>query len=294
MRITDIAAHGDALDHARGARRRIAMVVSGLMLILAAFWSAAPARAADFDHDYAAVGQLLKEHVRWIEGGVASQVDYAGFKRDRAALDTVLAGFSAVSQAEFESFDRDQRLAFLINAYNAFTIALILTEYPEIDSIKDLGGFFSSPWKKSFFTLLGQERTLDWIEHERIRAPGVYDEPRIHFVVNCASIGCPALRPDPVRASQLERQLQDSLERFLSDRSRNRYDARADELLVSKIFDWYGGDFEKGHQGIDSLRGLFAAHAEKLADDDTARGRIRERRVGIDFLDYDWSLNRAP
>ncbi|MEZ5660248.1 MAG: DUF547 domain-containing protein [Burkholderiaceae bacterium] len=259
---------------------------------LTLFTLSGPALSAGFDHDYRGFGELLAKHARWIGAGGASQVDYAGFKADSNALQAELASLSAVTPEQFAGFSRDQQLAFLINAYNGFTIALILTTYPDLESIKDLGSFFRSPWKKSFFRLLGDERTLDWIEHERIRADGVYNEPRIHFVVNCASVGCPALRPEPMRATTLTQQLDDSARRFLSDRSRNRYDPRADRLQVSKIFDWYGGDFAKGHQGIESLAAFLGRYAEQLADDESARSRIRAARVEIEFLDYDWSLNR--
>ncbi|MEZ5650554.1 MAG: DUF547 domain-containing protein [Burkholderiaceae bacterium] len=272
-------------------RQWLGRMMAGAWLALVV---ALPATAADFDHDYRGLGDLLARHVRWTDEGVASQVDYAGFKRDAGQLQERLDALSAVTPGQFESFTRDQRLAFLINAYNGFTIALILTEYPNLDSIKDLGSFFRSPWKKSFFSLLGAPRTLDWIEHERIRAPGVFDEPRIHFVVNCASIGCPALRPEPMKAATLEAQLADSTRRFLSDHSRNRFDPSSGSLQVSKIFDWYGGDFAKGHLGINSLTEFFARHAEQLADDPQARARVRAGTVGIEFLDYDWSLNRAP
>ncbi len=251
-----------------------------------------PATAlAAFDHGHAAWDRLLAEHVSWVRGGVASRVDYAGLQRDREALQAYLGELSAVSPEQFQGWSRDQRLAFLINAYNAFTVELILTEYPEIDSIKDLGGWFSSPWKQRFFTLLGEERHLDWIEHERIRAPGVYNEPRIHFAVNCASIGCPALRPDAFTAQRLDAQLQDSTERFLADRTRNRYAPEDNALEVSSIFDWYAEDFERGWLGIDSVRGFLAGYAEQLADAPEHRSRIQARETGLDYLDYDWELN---
>ncbi|MCP5264505.1 MAG: DUF547 domain-containing protein [Burkholderiaceae bacterium] len=234
---------------------------------------------------------LLKRHVRWNEAGVASTVDYKAISSARSTLDTVLKAFSAVSRSAYDAMSRADRLAFLINAYNAFTIDLILTKYPDLKSIKDLGGLFSSPWKKKFFRLLGEERSLDDIEHGMIRAPGVFDEPRIHFVVNCASIGCPALRPEAMRGATIDSQLEDSARRFLRDRSRNRLDPVAGELRVSKIFDWYGGDFSKGYRGIDSLNQFFAMHADALGDDAGQVSRIRAGKLEIDFLDYDWRLN---
>jgi len=191
--------------------------------------------------------------------------------------------------AEFERWNKDQQLAFLINAYNAFTIDLILTEYPQVESIKDLGSFLQSPWKKRFFTLLGQERHLDELEHEMIRAKGVYDEPRIHVAVVCASIGCPALRDEAYVADRLDAQLEDSFKRFLSDRSRNRYNPQAGKLEVSKIFSWYKEDFDDGR--FSSLNDMFARYANLLADAPANRQHIQQGNVPIDYLDYDWALN---
>ena len=245
--------------------------------------------ALAFDQQHATWDQLLKKHVVWIDNGVASQVDYAGFQRDSAQLQSYLQSLSEVSQAEFDSWNKDQQLAFLINAYNAFTIDLILTEYPQVESIKDLGSFLQSPWKKRFFTLLGQERHLDELEHEMIRAKGVYDEPRIHVAVVCASIGCPALRDEAYVADRLDAQLEDSFKRFLSDRSRNRYNPQAGKLEVSKIFSWYKEDFDDGR--FSSLNDMFARYADLLADAPATRQRIQQGNVPIDYLDYDWALN---
>ena len=96
---------------------------------------------------------------------------------DRDALKGVLNSFSAVTPAGFAGFSRSQQMAFLINAYNAFTIDLVLTEYPNLKSIKDIGSIVRSPWKKPFYTLLGEQRNLDWIEHEQLRPR--YNDPRI-------------------------------------------------------------------------------------------------------------------
>ena len=182
-------------------------------------------------------------------------------------------------------------MAFLINAYNAFTVELVLTKYPDLKSIKDLGSLFQSPWKKAFVPLLGKTMSLDEIEHENLRAKGRYDDPRVHFAVNCASIGCPMLREEAFVAPRLEAQLDEQALRFMSDRSRNRYDAAAGKLEVSKIFDWYGVDFKQGYKGIDSLTGFCARFAGQLADAPAAQERIKAQQAPVDFLDYDWRLN---
>ncbi|MEN9867135.1 MAG: hypothetical protein RL748_2725 [Pseudomonadota bacterium] len=245
------------------------------------------ALAKGIDHDYAAWNALSKKHVKWLPDNVQSRVNYAGFKQDKAALSAVLADFSAVSQAEFDQFSSEQQAAFLINAYNAFTIDLILSKYPDLKSIKDLGSFVQSPWKKKFFTLLGAERSLDWIEHENLRTK--FKDPRIHVAIVCASIGCPALRNEAITASKLDAQLEDSMQRFMSDKSRNRL---ADgKLEVSPIFKWFAEDFEKGNKGFKSTQDVFARYARQLSADPVAQEKIKGKSLSVSFSNYDWNLN---
>lgn len=259
-------------------------------LLLALMLAAFQVQAA-FDHRHAAWDTLLKKHVVLISNGGASQVDYAGFKNDRATLKAYLDSLSAVPEADYQRWGKPQRLAFLINAYKAFTVELILTRYPDLKSIKELGSLLQSPWKKAFFSLIGQERSLDEVEHGMIRTPGAFDEPRIHAAVNCASVGCPMLRDEAFTADRLDGQLEDSMRRFLSDRSRNRFDAASNTLSVSKIFDWYKGDFEQGHQGFSSLDATFARYADALGDTPQAQAAIRKGGLKIRSLEYDWALN---
>lgn len=262
-----------------------------LLIVLSTASLAGPVALADFDHQHSAWDKLLKKHVVWIDNGTASQVNYAGFQQDAPALDAYLETLSRVDQDTFSRWSKAQQLAFLINAYNAFTVKLILTRYPDLKSIKELGSVLQSPWKKRFFTLLGKERNLDEIEHGMVRKKGVYDDPRIHVALVCASIGCPALRNEAFVAQRLDAQLEDSFRRFLSDRSRNRYNPGSDTLEVSKIFDWYKEDFTSGYRGFDALPGVFARYAELLADTPDGRQRVRNSAVRIGYLDYDWGLN---
>jgi hypothetical protein len=138
--------------------------------------------------------------------------------------------------------------------------------------------------------LLGRKVSLDDIEHAMLRAPGRYDEPRLHFALNCASIGCPALREEAYTAERLEAQLEAQAVRFMADRTRNRWNAARGRLELSKIFDWFGDDFRAGG---GSLAAFVARHADRLADAPADRERLRSGRVDIAFLDYDWSLNDA-
>jgi hypothetical protein len=260
---------------------------------LAAVLALAAAPALAFDATYKDWDALLHRHVKVLPGGNASRVDYAAFARERAALKAVLDQMQSVPRAQFDAWSKPEQEAFLINAYNAFTIEKVLTRYPDLRSIRDFGTFFGNPWKDRFFRLFGEEASLDDIEHGMLRRDGAYDEPRIHFAVVCASIGCPMLRDEAFVATRLDAQLEDGMRRFLSDRTRNRYDPASGKLEVSRIFDWYGKDFARGHRGFTSVRATLARYADLLADSPEARARVREQKAGVEFLEYDWALNDA-
>lgn len=250
---------------------------------------------AQFDHSHAAWSALLKKHVVLLDGGKASQLRYAGMAADRAALKTYLDALAKVSEADYKAFNKNQQLAFLINAYNANMVEKILLRYPNIKSVWDYGKLIGNPFKDNFINLLGKKMTLDNIEHDTIRAPGSFDDPRIHFAVNCASIGCPMLREEAFVGERIDAQLEEQTVRFLSDRPRNR--AAADgKLEVSKIFDsrpWYGDDFRKGHKGFKTLESFFAKYADLLTDNAEHQKLIRDGKAPISHLEYDWGLNEV-
>jgi Protein of unknown function, DUF547 len=229
--------------------------------------------AAAFDHAHKAWDGLLRKHVVLIDGGKASRLNYAAIAQERAALRGYLDGMSRVTEAEFQGWSRPEQMAFLINAYNAHTVEKILTRYPNLKSIWDFGRFFGNPFRDEFFSLLGSKMSLDGIEHGMLRKR--YGEPRVHYAVNCASIGCPMLREEAYVAVHLEKQLEEQARRFLSDRSRNRF--RDGRLEVSKIFDWFKEDFEPRDK-------YFLRHAGIL-------GLPQGASPPLVFLDYDWSLN---
>jgi hypothetical protein len=251
-----------------------------LKLLFLLLWGSVAFSAWGFDHDHSRWDALLKKHVLLLDGGKASRFDYTAMAQDRPALKEYLATLSAVDEGEFKAWTREQQMAFLINAYNAFTVEKILMRYPNLRSIWDFGRIFSNPFRDSFFKLLGAPASLDTIEHDILRKR--YADRRIHYAVNCASIGCPMLREEAYAAPRLEAQLEAQARRFLSDRSRNR--ARDGRLEVSRIFEWFGEDFEP-------LAGYFAPYAEVLADDPAQRQLVAEGRSRISFLEYDWSLN---
>ncbi|WP_028584888.1 DUF547 domain-containing protein [Desulfogranum mediterraneum] len=242
--------------------------------------------------DHSPWDRLLNTHVRVLDQGRATQVDYSGFSRDRQQLTAYLHQLQGLSREAFEHLSAPEQLAFLINAYNAWTVELILSRYPDLRSIRELGSFFQSPWKKAFIPLLGKKRSLDEIEHELIRGNGRYREPRIHFAVNCASIGCPALQAAAYQGARLEEQLEESTRLFLQDRSRNRF--RQGILELSAIFRWYRSDFEQGWRGADSLGQFLALYASELGLSPGEQSRLAAGELPLRFLDYDWHLNDTP
>ncbi len=249
------------------------------------------AKAEDFDHS--PWNDLLQRHVSWTSSGKETQVDYQSMAADRPQLKQYLESLSKIELSQFDGWSENRQLAFLINAYNAWTVELILTAWPDLKSIKDLGSFFRSPWSKKFIPLLGTTRSLDNIEHDLIRGSGRYNDPRIHFAVNCASIGCPPLRPEAYLGNQLEEQLNQQAQRFLSNPRQNRFEDGI--IKLSSIFKWYREDFEQGWLGYQQLEEFLVAHAADLNLPSTLVEKLRtpdiKSDVEIEFLDYDWRLN---
>jgi hypothetical protein len=238
-----------------------------LVLALPAFvvWPASAAAVPD----HGIFAELLAQYNH---DGV---VDYAGFKKEEARLDAYLDVLAGIDP---DSLSRDERFAFYANAYNAWTIKLILTGYPGVESIKDLGSLFRSPWKKKFVRLGGEVISLDNIEHDILRPQ--FQDPRVHVAVNCASRGCPLLWHEPFVGSRLEEQLNAAARGFVNDSRFNRLEG--DTLYVSRIFKWFGEDFN------DDIIGFFEAYAEGELK---TRLQARWGSVEIEYLDYDWSLN---
>lgn len=234
---------------------------------------------------------LLKQHVKPINNGHSTAVDYAGFKKQETQLTAYLDKLSQISQSEFDDWAKEKQLAFLINTYNAWTVELILTKYPDLESIKDLGTLFKSPWDKEFIPLLGNTVSLNNIEHGLIRGSDRYNDPRIHFAVNCASIGCPALLEEAYTSEQLEQQLTAQTQRFLTDKSRNYF--QNNTIYLSSIFKWYGEDFEKGFRGTNSVQAFIASYADVLKLDKTQQVELGKQNFKIKYLDYNWNLNAS-
>lgn len=234
-------------------------LLMGLMLLRPA--AAAPAPSG--------LDQLLSARVH------DGRVDYAGLRRDPRALDAWLGAAARVDEAEFKAWPKPERLAFLINLYNAATLRLILDQYP-LASIRKIGPVWdpNKAWKLPVVRVFGRTATLNEIEHELIRP--VFKEPRVHFALVCAAKGCPPLRSEAYSGAKLEAQLEDQARRFLGQPEKNRADVSAKAARLSPIFKWYMEDF--GGSPASVLRYL-------------KRWLPVEDSWAVQWTDYDWSLN---
>lgn len=271
-----------------------------LLLILLLCFAPQIASAARFDH--AIWDELLREHVYMTHQGQASLVHYIGFASYHGQLKKYLEQLSKVRKSDFSDWDKSEQLAFLINAYNASTIEMMLRSYSSIFTLRAyapitfswkyrLISMLKNQRKLNFISLFGEFLSLDDLEEDIIRRPGNYDEPRIHFALNRASIDCPALRNRAYTGIELEEQLEMATRTFLADRSRNRYNEEAGKLEVSEIFDWYAEDFERGWRGWSSLAQFFAHYRDSLTNSPTTQELLTSENLEIQFLEFNWMLN---
>lgn len=203
------------------------------------------------------------------------KVNYQGFITDKEKLQRYLDWLSQNPPKDIDKVD--EQLAYWINAYNAFTIKLIIDNYP-LQSITDLNPKVPVPglstvWDKRFFEIGGKEFNLNEIEHEILRKK--FNEPRIHFAIVCASFSCPNLRNEAFTASRLDEQLQDQAIRFINDPTKNLIEK--DRIEISMIFQWFSTDFTKNGDLIDFINQF-------------SKTKINSR-ARVKFRAYDWSLN---
>ncbi len=247
---------------------------NGIRILLVLFgFIAVNASAAQFDQTHAMFSALLKRHVK------DGRVDYRALKADPAPLRLYLRKASLVQEGEFNRWSKNDRLAFLLNLYNAATLQLILDNYP-VKSIKDIGGFFSGPWKQKVVKLFGETTTLDQLEHGIIRPN--YSEARAHFALVCGAKGCPPLRPEAYLGVRLDNQLDEQGRIFLGQSQKNRVDAAAGRVYLSPIFSWFDEDFEKQSGSVLNFVKPFFGKAHQAAF---------VKRPSIKYTDYDWTLN---
>ncbi len=235
------------------------------------------ASAAAFDHDHAGLTRFL-----------AGAVDPAGVDYGKLALrrDQLERYLESVATVDASGFTKPQRLALLVNAYNAYTLQLMLDEGPP-ESITDLDG--GKVWDTRKFVVAGESLTLNEIEHGRARKLA---DGRIHAVVNCASKGCPPLPPRALSADGVDAQL-DAATRVWT--ATNAYSWSGDTVRLSKIFDWYGEDFANEDRGdlprLDGKQEDAVWFLSRYVDPST-KDRLLSGTIQADWQDYDWSLNR--
>lgn len=240
---------------------------------------------AVFDHSHAAFTAVLSAHVK------GDRVDYLELQKERTGLDAYLASLGAVGREEFEVWSRAQQFAFWIDAYNAYTLALVIDHYP-VTSMRKIGKPKQSVWDLPFVPLhalhpdprlaAGGPLSLNQIEHEILREG--FEDARVHAAVHSGSRGCPPILAEAFVAEHLDDQLDAAVRSWLADPTRNRFDEKQRTLHLSKIFDWFGADFVRDGE---SVAGWVARYApEKASVWIRAEGKLKLR-----YLEYSWELN---
>lgn len=243
--------------------RKISLLFIGIFIAQVAF--------SQTGVSHKAYDELLQKYVD--EKGM---VDYKGLKAERPKLQSYLNILE--SNPPQDNWTRDQKLAYWINAYNAFTLELILEHYP-VASIKDIGStikipFVSTAWDIKFINIGNEEYDLNNIEHGIIRKE--FNEPRIHFALVCAAVSCPKLQRRAYSPEKLEEQLTKATKEFLANPAKNEF-KNTNQATLSKLFNWYGGDFKNNGTLIEFINQYAPTKLSKDAD--------------IDWKDYDWALN---
>jgi hypothetical protein len=233
------------------------------------------------EEDYA---DVLKTYV-----DSSGRVDYEKLKNERQKLDKFNAAIGSVPSTTYEPRTDEEKIAFLINAYNSLTLEAIIDNYPT-KSIRDIPGV----WDRKKFRVIGQEMTLNDIEHQVLRQK--FNEPRIHMALVCASIGCPKLRTEPYTGEKLNAQLDEQTRGFLTNPDNFRIDRESKRVYVSSIFKWFGEDFEKSYgkkENFENLNGKETAFLNFISQylSPAAGEYLTQGGYQVSYLDYDWSLN---
>ncbi|MBL4862358.1 MAG: DUF547 domain-containing protein [Crocinitomicaceae bacterium] len=212
-------------------------------------------------HEYKNLTTFLQRHVTG-----SGTVNYNGIKGDLSAFNAIIKEFE--SNVPNRDWSSDERLVFWINAYNIYTLKLVTDNYP-ISSITKIA---AKPWDKKFIQLGGSTYSLNNIEHTIIRKK--FNEPRIHFALNCASISCPILMNEAFTPKNIDSQLTQQTKKFLNDTSKNKL--WSDSIQISELFDWYEEDFTKNGTLIDFIN------------------KYRDTKLSnptISYIAYSWDLN---
>ena len=240
-----------------------------------------------YDPNHTAYDKLLKESVK------DGLVNYAGLKQNPEKLNKYLENLNRIKKQEFNSWNENEQLAYLINLYNVATLKLIIDNYP-VESIKDIGWFLKGPWDQEFVKLFGETITLSKLEHEIIRKD--YDEPRIHMALVCAAMSCPTLRNEPYVGERLNAQLNEDTKKFLNSKKGLQIDRSKKTVYLSSIFKWFGEDFinkyspESGFERFSKAEQAVLNFVSRYISDEDKK-YLQTGDYSIKYLDYDWSLN---
>ena len=235
--------------------------------------------------NYDSYAKLLNQYVN--ENGL---VDYLQLQANRQPLDKFNNSIASVTPETFLSWSENEQIAFLMNAYNSYTLAAIINQEPLKESIRDI----SQVWKKKQYEVVGQNKSLDDIEHGTLRKD--YDEPRLHAALVCAAMSCPLLRNEPYRGVTLDQQLEDQVNAWLSDSQRGlNIDRENNVVAISAIFNWYGKDWipqygtDEGFTGSEKQRAVLNFISNYVSPEDARY--LKAGNYKVKYLDYDWSLN---
>lgn len=225
---------------------------------------------SDLTFDHSVLDRLLNEFV-----DDAGWVDYESLKNSQGELQAYI---ETLADAPFDELGRNEKLALLINAYNAFTLELILEHYPVV-SIQDIPA--AQRWDAVRWKLGGKLLSLSQIEHEQIRPN--FKEPRVHFALVCAAIGCPPLRNEAYVGSRIEEQLQSQTQYIHQHRTWFQFQAGESSVKLTQLYNWYGNDFEQSAGSVLKFVATFSAPLKSEMDGG--------KNLRIDWLEYDWALN---
>ncbi len=233
-----------------------------------------------FAFDHSRYAKILQANVQ------KGKVNYQNLKQHREDLDNYAVSLESLSEENYNKMNGDEKMAFWVNAYNAITLMVIIDHYPikrqgliglvfPSNSIRQIPGV----WDRITHRVLGKGTTLNEIEHQILRKQ--FRDPRVHFALVCASVGCPELRNEPYAGPRLDSQLSDQIHRFLSDTEKAHYDAQKSTLYLSPIFKWFKSDFNAAGGVLSFIR----SHSQIETFKDLSAG------TKIEWLGYDWSLN---
>lgn len=250
-------------------KRYFTQVVPALFLLVTVTAFRPLTKPLDVDHSL--WSRLLKAHVD--DRGL---VNYKGFKKDEKELKKYLDLLS--KNPPSNKWSQNEQKAYWINAYNAYTVQLILDNYP-VGSIKDIGSkikipFVNTPWDIEFIEIGGQKYDLNNIEHDILRKK--FNDPRIHFVLVCAAVSCPRLRNEAYAADKLDQQMDDQGRDFLNNPARN--DIRKGKASLSELFNWYRMDWNDNGKSVEYWVNRYA------------NNKI-DKSTRIAYMEYNWNLN---